>query len=255
MSCKTLLLLICLSALAFRVQAQSLTMEEALLRFFEQFRCRMIYEQDNIEIPRLEPYVEDELTFDFAHESLGNMAIQVKNLRVEGLSTFQVPDLKFEVFTLDFYMNITVPQLKVSGWYSLVGDIPDMIELTGSGDFEFVIEEVHFFMDGQQGHEGFTNTWWMNRMFVDFSLANMTGFMKGIMNDDLVEDFTNYLLNNAAAGLIAEVFPEIEPEISKYAMDMVPELLNGTPLIEVINIIFLEQEFLMALPEDECPIV
>lgn len=250
----SLLLLLSLAALSLQVEAQ-LTMEQALLRFFEHFRCRMIYEQDNINLPRLEPYKEDEFELEFESESLGSMKILTRNLTVEGLSTFHVPDLIFDLFSLNFNITLEVPKLSVSGWYSLSGELQDLIELRGSGDFALTMEGIRIFMDGQQGHDGEDNTWWLNRLSLDFSLAKMSGFMNGIMEDEVLEDFFNYILNNAMPEMIEAVFPELEPEMVKIAKEMVPELLNGTPLIDVINIIFLDQEFLMPLPEGvECPL-
>lgn len=243
------------AASAVQVHAQTVTMEEGLLIFFEQFRCRMIYEQENIDIPKLEPFEEEKMTVKYSDEAFGSMQIQLKNLRVEGLSTFHVPDLMFDLFTLDFWLYLEVPKLTVSGWYSISGDMQDMIELRGSGDFEMVIEGINCFMDGSQGHNQTDNSWWMNRMSMEFGIEKLTGHMAGIMDDEVLEDFFNYILNNAAPELIETVFPDIEPMIVEVAKDMVPELLNGMHILEVLDIILLETEFFMTLPEEECPVV
>lgn len=251
---RSIAILLLLTALAMQVQPQTITMEEGLLRFFEQFRCRMIYEQDNINIPKLDPYEEEEMNFEFEDPSMGSMAMLLKNLRVEGLSTFHVPDLQFDMWTLNFWLYIAVPKLKVSGWYSLSGEMQDMLELRGSGDFDMEIDGLLMYMDGQQGHEGINNTWWLNRLSVDVKIDKLTGHMNGIMDDEVLEDFFNYLMNNAAPQLLEAVFPDIEPQIVEQAKEMVPEMLNGTPLLDVVEIIFLQKEFFMELPEDECPI-
>lgn len=248
---KAIIVLLALTALGAQVHSQSLTMEEALLRFFEAFRCRMTYEQDNIDLPILEPYTEEKISFEFNDDSLGSFDILFRNLTVEGLSTFHVPDLMFNLFTLDFWLYLEVPQLTISGWYSLSGEVQDMLELRGSGDFQLVIEGINVFMEGQQGYEGYEHTWWLNSLGLTFAIDKLSGHMGGIMNDEVLEDFFNDLLNNAGPQLIAEVFPDLEPEIVKYAKEMVPDLLNGTPLLDLINIIFLEKEFLMEMPGDE----
>lgn len=252
--CKLILLLIALAVVGLpSVQPQSLTMEEALLRFFEHFRCRMPYAQDNIDLPRLEPLEEDEMTFEFNDDSLGNIDMILRNVSVTGLSTFHVPDLSFDMWTLNFWLYLEVPKLTMSGWYAMSGELQDMIELKGSGDFHLEIEGINLFMDSQLGHAGENSTWWMNRLSLNFTIDQISGHMGGIMDDEVLEDFFNYLMVNAAPEIIDELWPDIEPEIVTYAKDMVPEMLNGTPLLELINIIFLDQEFLMELPEeDQC---
>lgn len=216
----------------------------------------MPYVQYNIDLPRLEPYEEAEMEFEFQDETLGDISIQLKDMKVEGLSTFHVADLLFETLTFNFNMTIEVPKLSVSGWYKLSGEIPDLIELRGSGDMALDIEGIRIFMDGQMGHRGSDeHIWWMNRLRLEFSLENISGHMHGLMDDELLEDFFNFVMTTRAAAVIDEVFPDIEPEMVKVAMEMVPELLNGTPFLDVLNIIFLEKEFLMDLPEGvECPL-
>lgn len=239
-----------------RVQSQDVPLEEAMLKFFEQFRCRMIYDQENIGVPRLEPMEEEEMELEFEMEGMGAVKLLMKNVRVEGLSAFNVSLLEMEFQTLDMLMQVELPELTVTGWYSISGEMPiynEFVELKGSGDFELTIEGIRLTMDGKMGHEGFTNTWWMERMAFEFGIENLSGYMKGLMGDEVLEDFFTFLINNAGPDLIEAVFPEIEPEIVEYAKEMMPEMLNGTPLLQVINIIYQDVEFLMELPEGECP--
>lgn len=250
-------ILILLAFVAVAIHSQDVPLEEAMLKFFEQFRCRMLYEQENIGVPRLEPMEEEEMEFEFDMEGMGAGKLLLKNVRVEGLAAFNVSLLEMQFQTLDMLMQIELPELKVTGWYSISGEMPiynEFVDLKGSGDFEFLIEGMRLKMDGKMGHEGFTHTWWMERMAFEFGIEKLSGFMKGIMDDDVLEDFFTFLINNSGPDLIEAVFPEIEPEIVEYAKEMMPELLNGTPLLQVINIIYQDVEFLMELPEgEECP--
>lgn len=226
-----------------------LTMGEALLRFFEEFRCRMFYDQADIGLPKLEPLETAELALDLS-DMLGDLQLEARNVRVEGLSEFYISDLDFDYFTLDFWMRIELPKLVASGWYSVNGDLDDMMVLTGSGDFRMEVDGINLFLAGTIWHEGFTNTWAMPRFSMDFNVTRTTGYLQGIQDDEVVEAFFKHIIDEVGAELTNLMFPEIEPMIAEYAKAMTPNLLNGTPLLDLINIIFLDVPFLPDLPED-----
>lgn len=214
----------------------------------------MIYEQDNIGFPKLEPFVESEMSLNFTQDNLGTIDLLLRDLYVEGLSSFTVPNLRFNVFNLDFYFHFHFPKITATGWYSIDGDVEDFIALTGSGDMLLEVEDVNIYIDGNQGHDTTLNTWWLNRLKVDADLAKTSGYLKGIMNDEVLEDFITYLINNSVSRFLDALWPDIEPEIVQMAMDGTPDLLDGLTLEEFLDTIALQRPLFMELPDGECPI-
>lgn len=233
-------------ALVSVISGQSISMNDATWRFFQEFRCRMFQDMDDLGFPILEPLEVDEFEIEL-DEEMGTGKALLRDAVVTGLSTFELTDLNFNLMTLDFFLDIVVPKMTATGYYEIEGEIVDVIDLVGSGDFDLELENIHIYIDGRTFHDGFTLDWSLPRLEVDFTLGKMSGNIAGIMNDEVLEEFFNHVINSIGAELVNVIFPDLEPEIVKVAQDMTNETLSGTSLREVIDIIYLEVDFLPEL--------
>ncbi|XP_055714424.1 uncharacterized protein LOC129808675 [Phlebotomus papatasi] len=229
---------------------ESKSMEEALLIFFEEFRCRMKMEMEDLNLPALDPFTTDFMEFEMDDE-LGSIRGALSNLRVDGLSGFMVNDLVFNMDNLDFWIEVTLPRLSMSGYYDIDGTLGGLLPIFGDGNFSIVLTEMHTVINSTIGYDGITVTWSMPDFKMDFRLGNLTTSIENLFNDDELADFFNLAFTTLGAEIVDVMFPDIEPQIADMAKQMTPEMLNGVTINEFLDIIFLIEPFLPDLPDSE----
>ncbi|XP_055680239.1 uncharacterized protein LOC129788200 [Lutzomyia longipalpis] len=226
------------------------TMEEALLIFFEEFRCRMRMEMVDLNLPTLDPFTEDFMDVELDHE-LGHVTGVLSNLRIDGLSDFVVNDLEFNFEKLDLWIDATLPRLSLAGWYDIDGELGGLLPIFGHGNFSIVLAEMHVSMNATIGYDGFDVVWEMPEFQMDFHLGALTTAIENLFNDDELADFFNLAFTTLGSEIVDVMFPEIEPQIADMAKQMTPEMLNGVTIDEFLDIIFLIEPFFPDLPDDE----
>ncbi|GAB0088887.1 hypothetical protein DMENIID0001_033510 [Sergentomyia squamirostris] len=231
-------------------RADEKTMEEALLIFFEELRCRMNTPMDDLNLPTLDPFTADSMDFDLDH-NLGSISGTFSNLRIEGLSEFTVNDLRFNYNNLDFWIDTTLPRLSLSGYYDIDGSLGGLLPIFGNGNFSIVLTEMHAVINSTIDYNGLTVAWNMPEFQMDFHLGNLTTVIDNLFNDDELSDFFNLAFTTLGADIVDVMFSDIEPEIADMAKEMTSDLLNGVTIEKFLDIIFLIEPFLPPLADGE----
>ncbi|XP_059610276.1 uncharacterized protein LOC132257406 [Phlebotomus argentipes] len=226
------------------------TMEEALLIFFEELRCRLGMAMEDLGLPAMDPFTEEFMEFELDHE-LGSITGSLANLRVDGLSDFTVNDLAFNMDNLDFWLDVSLPRLSLSGAYDIDGVLGGLLPVYGNGNFSIVLTEMHTVINATIDYDGIDVTWAMPEFGMDFRLGNLTTTIENLFNDDELSDFFNLAFTTLGSEIVDVMFPEIEPQIADVAKQMTPDLFNGMTINEFLDIIFLIEPFLPEMPEGE----
>lgn len=61
----------------------------------------------------------------------------IRNVHINGLSNFDVDDVKFHVAGFEFALNISLPKVVVSGEYASKGHIGELFNLDSEDKFEY----------------------------------------------------------------------------------------------------------------------
>lgn len=151
----------------------------------------------------------------------------MKNITIVGLSAFTINAVDFNIFGMEFLLDLTVPTLALTGNYEADGFIGKLFPFKGKGPFEYdffnhsksnstnlcfhqfysiKLSNVTLKCDGRLKYSH--DIWSIPDLSIYLDIDHFSGDLKG-----LSDPFINEMLNEIGPELLNELWPLMEPSI------------------------------------------
>ncbi|XP_017755794.1 PREDICTED: circadian clock-controlled protein [Eufriesea mexicana] len=174
-------------------------------------------------IPSLEPLVLDELA-----ASAGDIKLVLKNVTIHNASNFKIINLKANLSTLKFALNLELPSLQLTSHYDVDGKV--LLRIQGNGPMECTLNDckgiVKFQFEKSQGDDGQTYLKLVElktTVSVGSGKLNLHNLFNG---DQVLGEAVNSAINANFVAFENEIKPGIEKGISKKFTNIANSILT-----------------------------
>ncbi|KAJ8735056.1 hypothetical protein PYW08_014306 [Mythimna loreyi] len=216
------------------VLGRNSALENTVLNLLEDLRQTMLTGNDDV--PVLDPLEIDNLHLDGEILPIPDSHVDIKDLRVQKLSTFVVDQLSVNTLSLRRYrleFNIQIPVLEaLAAHYDLSLAVAGT-NIFGNGDAKVDLIEPRVFgtlVLGPRITIGSGLFLQITSSDVHLSLKGFESQINGLMNDPAMSDFINTFLKH----FVPELLVLHEDEITKFLSDTVQEV--GNDILRDINV-------------------
>ncbi|KYN06265.1 hypothetical protein ALC62_02757 [Cyphomyrmex costatus] len=173
-------------------------------------------------IPVLDPFTADKL----CHFGV------LSNVKVVGLSTFEVNKADFSIITLMFNLDLYWPLITASADYSI--DVNDNAKINGKGEVDVAVHDFRFQISInfklKRGHIQIDE---ITNMYV--GLKALDFYVTGLYKDDKKNAKLSKMIANEVPKLINENQDKIVNTSIKFITEMFNKLLSNVNLSDIIN--------------------
>lgn len=184
---------------------------------FEALRPQLMNGIPELYIPPMEPLVVPEVKMDQDSGAIYLHSVY-RNVKVTGISTHTVNELRLEPSKLKFIVSLTFPRLHMESEYSIKGKIM-MMPLLGDGHCAVDLKNITMQTEliGQEYKENGVNYLKINEVKVQYQLSDVKIHLDNLFNGDkaLGERMNQFLNENWKA--LAE---EVRPLMTKALVDI-----------------------------------
>ncbi|CAD7092449.1 unnamed protein product [Hermetia illucens] len=216
-----------------RIEAPGRVYEWKIHELLEDLRQRMCYD-DPEGLPQLEPLILND-HYDFGYQN-GNTKINafVRNLRIQGLSTFVVDYLTF-LLTLKFNVTLVLPQLHITGDYGVDGNLGGFFKIKGNGPFRLDFRGIQLSAGANFIYNGGLS---LQNLKLDPKLDSLQADLKNLTANEMLTMIINGIISNAVPSIINEhIPPETMESIVRYIEDSATNLVKDITVSDLLGII------------------
>ncbi|XP_065354413.1 uncharacterized protein LOC135948890 [Calliphora vicina] len=209
-------------------------MEDAILDFLEEIRNRMCYPLFGL--PALDPFEIEHADFNMDNKYVVDLIGSVTDLRLTGLSDFNVTDLKISTIPLRrSNFNIVLPLTALKSLYKAKGSLAYIVYLDGDGKAEGHIDDVKLSISWVL-KTGLTMG--IRNLKIELSIGDLFIDIENLMEEQRITDFLHALINELGIELLNDVWIEAQDRgIVQYAEDTINKFLGNYSLSDIIRII------------------
>ncbi|XP_037806792.1 uncharacterized protein LOC119600556 [Lucilia sericata] len=226
---------VCLAfILAGFVSQTDALMEEAILEFLEEIRHRMCYPLFGL--PALDPYQIEHADFEMDNKYIVDLVGSVTDLRVTGLSDFNVTDIKISTIPMrKSNFNIVLPLTALKSLYKAKGSLAYIVYIDGNGNAIAHIDNVKLSISWVL-KTGLTMG--IRNLNIELSIGDLFIDIENLMEEQRITDFLHALINEMGIELLNDVWVEAQDRgIVKYVEDTINKFLGNYTLSDIIKII------------------
>lgn len=207
--------------------------EDKILALIEDIRLRMCY-NDPDGLPQLDPFLlPQQLDLDLDTD-FGKIKGYIRNLKVDGLSTFVVDFLTFAI-TLKFNTSLSVPKLTLSGEYGLNANLGGFIQLNGEDKFYLELLGIHL---GASAGFVYNKTMSLQNLKVSLKLEGAYSDIEKLTGDEEVDEFLNEVVSELLPKILDEYIPEdLFHSIETMVEDLVSDFMKDMTVSDLLALI------------------
>ncbi|KAG8198364.1 hypothetical protein JTE90_021612 [Oedothorax gibbosus] len=212
---------------------------EAYLReAIENFREQMKEGIDAIQMPILDPLELSQLNIN-VRENLATLDLHIKTLTVQCLSIFKLTHLKPNLEEMYLGINLTLPEIYMSGNYSVNGKLVKILPIYGDGSFYMNATDIKISGFGQLA---FTNeTIQMSLLKLDLHWEHLAVNMENFLGGGSFAKVLQQVVPKVGRDIFYGYKPLIMEKLEKFMQEMVNEKLEEECVKDIIKVIIPQQ--------------
>ncbi|CAL1678640.1 unnamed protein product [Lasius platythorax] len=229
--------LICTLAWAIKINGHHVYAERGMFNVFEDFleKFKTILQtgNDTLGIPVLDPFTADEIPIAINEEMI-NLDALLTNVKVDGLSAYDVNKGDFKLIGLKLIMNVSWPLIIASTNYAMEGKA-DNFEIYGEGEMK--ISPRDFFLETEIG---FT----MNGKYLKVKDMKLKIFLRaldfhatGLFDDDELSELLSAVISDMVPQLIEDYHDMITDKLILLVTEKLNAFLSTMTLTELLKLI------------------
>jgi len=229
--------LICTLAWAIKINGHHVYVERGMFNvledFLEKFKTIMQTGNDTLGIPVLDPFTADEIPIAIKEEMI-NLDALLTNVKVDGLSAYDVNKGDFKIIGLKLIMNVSWPLIIASTNYTMEGKA-DNFEIYGKGEMK--ISPRDFFLETEIG---FT----MNGKYLKVKDMKLKIFLRaldfhatGLFDDDELSELLSAVISDMVPQLIEDYHDMITDKLILLVTEKLNAFLSTMTLAELLKLI------------------
>lgn len=210
------------------------TISDQLNATLEKFRENMPCGYPEVGIPPLAPWNIDHFDANIETDRLRANGF-FKNVRIDGLNTFQTRQLHFGIITLRIQFSFLFPAIDVAGFYNLDGEAAGF-PFRGSGPFTATAFDVSIVGNARMGVTGgFLE---MREFALSILMPRFNFNFEGLVSDEgLTQDFINQVLERLLPELISMHQEAISDAIHDVVMPIGNQILNNLTVQDLLDLL------------------
>ncbi|XP_070148855.1 uncharacterized protein [Polyergus mexicanus] len=205
-----------------------------LEEFLEKFKTIMRIGNDTLGIPVLDPFIADEIGPILIDDEMIRLDALLTNVKVDGLSTYNVNHGDFQIIGMKLVMNLSWPLIIASTNYAMKGKA-DNFEIYGNGKMEISPQDFFF-----ETEIGFT----MNGKYLKVRSMELKLFLKalnfhatGLFDDDELSELLSAVISDMMPQLIEDYHDTITGKLIPLVTQKLDAFLSTMTLAELLKLI------------------
>ncbi|XP_063979942.1 uncharacterized protein LOC135163966 [Diachasmimorpha longicaudata] len=205
------------------------------LQTFLDVKLRKLLKEGNATLgfPIMDPLDKPELGFEL-NEEKAKGSVSIKDLHVEGLAGYTVDAANVRIYPTTITVDLTFPEIKASGNYSMKGVVMDGINIYGTGEFQANIRKFSVKTVVSVNVFGGMK---INSMKLEISLGGLQLNASGIFDDENTSILLSEIISDMAPQLIADYHEEITTKVSAVLVEIGNVLLKGKTINDINTIL------------------
>uniref|UniRef100_A0A0C9QVK9 L_3 protein n=1 Tax=Fopius arisanus TaxID=64838 RepID=A0A0C9QVK9_9HYME len=207
--------------------------DNELVKFLDVKLRKILREgNDTLSVPIIDPFYSKELPLEINQEKVKVNAV-IKELHVDGLAGYIVDLAKISI-SGKVSFDLTFPEIKSTGTYSLQGVVMDGIDVYGDGEFQVSLKNFTIKTVIAVNIIGELKIKSIN---LKIGLGALDLKATGIFNDENTSILLSEIISDMAPELILDYHDQITTPASAYLVEIINVLLAGKSLKDLIGML------------------
>ncbi|XP_029168831.1 uncharacterized protein LOC114938879 [Nylanderia fulva] len=229
--------LICFLSVIITATARNVYLERGTYNMFEDFleKFKEVLRtgNDTFGIPVLDPFTADELPIAIDEDFLKLDGL-LTNVRLEGLSGYDVNSGDFKIAGLKLTMDLSWPSIVASTNYSINGNASNF-QIYGHGEMKAAARDFSFEGEVVFGING--EYLKVKSVGMKISLREFEFHATGIYDDDELSELLSAIISDMVPQLIQDYHDTITEIAGLLVIDKLNEFLSTMTLVELLKLI------------------
>ncbi|XP_050308931.1 uncharacterized protein LOC126745225 [Anthonomus grandis grandis] len=213
--------------------------EDRLRALLEEFRGIILSGIPELNIPVLDPLHINKVDFDINHEA-ARLKGKAENLTIRHISKFKVDKERFTdlgQFRFKLDLNLTFPQIAVTGNYKVNGKVGRSFIIFGEGPFWLNLINLKL---GTSTILKFTlpAKLRVEKLTINIKLGALQNHLDNLFNDDEVGDIINKVISKMAPEALDILWPEIKPSVEEQIKRYINRILENATIVNFAKRLF-----------------
>ncbi|KAF5274641.1 hypothetical protein FQA39_LY17157 [Lamprigera yunnana] len=191
------------------------TAREKITRVLEEFRRYMQKGIPELGIPILEPLLIEKISINVGSKNIGQVDGQMENVEIRRLSEFTIDYANWD-FKHQLALNLTFPQIDVTGFYVIDAKISKMVTVYGKGPFWLKLWGLSLGTVSKMKYNLMHDPpFYAESMKIDVKLKKLNNKFSNLMNDEKLGRLFNEVIRNVTPSALDVIWPDLEAGISR----------------------------------------